>query len=155
MPNLYPTFDVPAITLENTTLNKQKVSIYFDFEKGDYCLDNSGKIISATPYEAWCQWCLKTVYTQRWAFLGYSDQIGIEMEEAFNQPSNKATESILIRTITEALLADPYERTKRVYDFHFNWHVDGLNVTFTVNGAWGEDATLTAKFKKGGAISGY
>lgn len=151
MPALYPSFDIPAIV--NNAVgesNRQKSSIYFDFALGDFACNSSGSIVTATPYEAWCQWCMKTVYTQRFAFMGYSDQVGIEAAEAFNEESRNATESTLIRTITEALLSDPYERTKRVYDFLFEWNVDGLSASFTVVGLWENDAILTARFKEGG-----
>ena len=90
------------------------------------------------------QWCLKTVLTQRWAFFAYSSQAGVEIEEAFAQQDRKAQESYMEKTITEALLADPYQRTRRVYDFTFVWKTDGVEVTFWVNGLWVEDKKLTA-----------
>lgn len=145
MSNLFPVFDIPAIIEENKMTDRmQKSSIYFDFEKGDFLLDNAGRIKTAIPYDTWVQWCLKTVYTQRWAYMGYSDQIGVELEEAFNQDEKSAQESYIERTITEALLADPYGRTKRVYDFIFEWQTDGVKVTFTISGIWDNDTKLTA-----------
>lgn len=149
MPSLFPVFEVPKV-IENSQQrdNRQKSSLYFDFEKGDFALDSAGKIQTATPYDAWVQWCLKTVYTQRYAFLAYSNQVGVEIEEAFQQPTREEQESNIEVTVTEALLADPYQRTKRVYDFLFEWETDGLKVTFTVSGVWNKDTTLTANFKK-------
>lgn len=123
---------------------EQKKSVYFDFEKGDFSLESNGEIKTATPYDAWVQWCLKTVLTQRWAFLAYSTQAGVEIEEAFAQQDRKAQESYMEKTITEALLADPYQRTKRVYDFTFVWKTDGVEVTFWVNGLWYQEKELTA-----------
>ena len=116
MNNLFPTFAVPKV-VENKIPkeNRTKKSVYFDFEKGDFSLESNGEIKTATPYDAWVQWCLKTVLTQRWAFLAYSTQAGVEIEEAFAQQDRKAQESYMEKTITEALLADPYQRTKRVY----------------------------------------
>lgn len=155
MPSLFPTFAVPKVVgEEKKPENRMKGSLYFDFAKGDFLLNSEGNIESATPYEAWCQWCMKTVYTQRFAFLGYSGQVGTELEEALNETTKKAQESALIRTITEALLADPYSRTKRVYSFLFQWGTDSLEVTFTVMGVWDKDATMTAKFLKGGIYYG-
>lgn len=124
--------------------NRTKKSVYFDFEKGDFSLESNGEIKTATPYDAWVQWCLKTVLTQRWAFLAYSTQAGVEIEEAFAQQDRKAQESYMEKTITEALLADPYQRTKRVYDFTFVWKTDGVEVTFWVNGLWYQEKELTA-----------
>ena len=145
MNNLFPTFAVPKV-VENKIPkeNRTKKSVYFDFEKGDFSLDSNGEIKTATPYDAWVQWCLKTVLTQRWAFLAYSTQAGVEIEEAFAQQDRKAQESYMEKTITEALLADPYQRTKRVYDFTFVWKTDGVEVTFWVNGLWYQEKELTA-----------
>lgn len=149
MPNLFPIFEVPKVIEKNQKADKrQKSSLYFDFEKGDFALDSAGKIQTAEPYDAWVQWCLKTVYTQRYAFLAYSNQVGVEMEEAFQQPSREEQESNIEVTVTEALLADPYQRTKRVYDFLFEWETDGLKVIFTVSGIWDRNTVLTANFKK-------
>lgn len=56
----------------------------------------------------------------------------------------KSTGKLYGKTITEALLADPYQRTKRVYDFTFVWKTDGVEVTFWVNGLWYQEKELTA-----------
>ena len=78
---------------------------------------------------AWVQWCLKMCLTERFAFLSYSSAIGVETEEARKQPTRQATESVLERTITEALLAD--SRTEAVRGFSFQWAGDGVYVTFS------------------------
>ena len=150
MSDLFPVFEVPKIIASEDDLVKQRAGMSFDFETGDFKLDNAGRIETATPYEVWAQWCLKTVYTQRWAYLGYSDQIGVELEEAFNQEDNAAKESYIEYTISEALLADPYNRTKRVYDFNFNWETDSVKVTFVISGIWDNDYTMTVNLRKGG-----
>lgn len=142
---LYPTFDVPAVVEQvQEPYNKTKQSLYFDFNKGDFAIDRSGRLQTATPYETWIQWCLKTVYTQRWSCLAYSDQIGVELEEALETTGRGAQESYIKRTITEALLADPYGRTKRVYGFSFHWGADSVEVIFIVSGVWQEESKLTA-----------
>ena len=150
MSDLFPVFDVPKIIMSEDDLAKQRVGMSFDFETGDFKLDNGGRIETASPYDVWVQWCLKTVYTQRWAYLGYSDQIGVELEEAFNQEDNAAKESYIEYTISEALLADPYNRTKRVYDFNFNWETDSVKVTFVISGIWDNDYTMTVNLRTGG-----
>ena len=99
MPDLFPVFEVPKVIDSGESSAKQRSGIYFDFEKGDFKLDNGGRIETASPYEVWIQWCLKTVYTQRWAYLGYSDRIGVETEEAFNQESRETIESYIEYTI--------------------------------------------------------
>ncbi|MDN5345122.1 MAG: hypothetical protein PWQ18_1236 [Clostridia bacterium] len=84
------------------------------------------KIVGA---EAWVQWCIKTVLTERFAYLIYSPNYGCELEKALQQPSRRAVEAELERTITEALLADP--RTEMVKDFSFSWQGDQVKVSFT------------------------
>jgi len=150
MSDLFPTFEVPKIIESEDDLAKQRAGMSFDFETGDFKLDNGGRVETASPYDTWVQWCLKTVYTQRWAYLGYSDQIGVETEEAFKQGSKEAIESYIEYTISEALLADPYNRTKRVYDFNFKWETDSVRVTFTVSGLWDSDYTITVSLQESG-----
>lgn len=151
MPNLYPVFDVPKVAAEGAAPaeKRQKGSFLFDFETGDFALDQAGKLIEATPYEAWQQWCLKTVYTERFAFWGYSGQVGAELTAAFQEKGKEAQESAIIKTVTEALLADPYKRTQRVFDFTFDWGTDSVDVTFYVAGVFEEGAApITARLGK-------
>ena len=89
-------------------------------------------------------WCIKTIETQRWAHDAYSDNAGIEAEEAFKQPDKAARESYFERTITEALLADPMGRTIQVKDFEFEWETDTLSITCTVIGKAGNAAVIQA-----------
>ncbi len=93
MADLFPFFEVPKVISSDEITAKQFKGIYFDFEKGDYRLDGAGRIETAAPYDVWVQWCLKTVYTQRWAYLGYSDIVGVELEEAFKQDDRASKES--------------------------------------------------------------
>lgn len=147
-PSLYPVFKIPQIIdTEVKQENKNKYSAYFDFVKGDFLQDGTGTILKSTPYDAWVQWCLKTVNTQRWAFLSYSDNVGVEIEEAFRENSKAAIESEIIKTIDEALLADPYSRTVYVKDFKFDWGVDDVSVTLTVKGVWEQNTVITVKYK--------
>lgn len=149
MSKLFPTFDVPKIVesnREDNAVNRKKKSLYFDFEKGDFATDKLGIILTANPYDSWVQWCIKTVYTQRWSYLAYSGQVGTEMEEAFKNNTRKSQEEAIQKTITEALLADPYKRTARVYDFIFKWNIDSLAVTFSIMGLWNESSVVTVKF---------
>ncbi len=146
--NLFPVFEIPKIIdTETKQENRNRYSAYFDFVKGDFLQDGTGTVLEASPYDAWVQWCLKTANTQRWAFLSYSDNLGVEIEEAFKEHSKAAIESELIKTIDEALLADPYGRTVYVKDFKFDWGVDSVKVTLTIKGIWEQDAVITVEYK--------
>jgi hypothetical protein len=131
MPNLYPVFEVPEIVEQQQTEPAPQYgkSWLFDFEKGDFVLDGTGRVVEADGHTAWVQWCVKTVLTQRFAHVIYSFDYGTELEEALKQPSRKAVEAELERVITEALLVDP--RTEMVRDFTFEWEGDAVKVSFT------------------------
>ena len=90
----------------------------------------------ADGHRAWAQWCVKTVLTERFAYLAYSGNYGVEIDEALKQPTRAAVETEVERTITEALLADP--RTYAVRDFSFEWRGNELYVSFTVIPVVGE-----------------
>ncbi len=107
--------------------------------------DGTGQALYGSGYDAWVLWCTKVILTQRWAHLGYSADMGIEAEQAFQAPGRAAAESSFERTITEALLADPMGRTVQVRDFSFQWEADSLWITCKVFGADGNSANVSAR----------
>lgn len=131
MPSLYPIFEAPPLVEQQQTEPAPKYgkSWLFDFAKGDFVVDGAGRVPVADGHTAWVQWCIKTVLTERFAYLIYSPNYGCELEKAIQQPSRKAVEAELERTITEALLADP--RTEMVRGFSFSWQGDQVKVSFT------------------------
>lgn len=145
MPDLFPTFDVPIIQE-----NKEKHnigyydSIAFDFEKGDFVLDGTGKIKIAGGIEAWIQFCTKMLMTERFDHLAYSSGTGTELRAVNNISDLKEQESLLEKNITESLLSDPQGRTESVKDFRFE-HLDGdsITVTFTITGVKGDTVDLS------------
>ena len=147
--NLFPVFDVPSVLVENTTEQKKyRPAPLFDHESGDFILNGARQTVYGNGYDAWVLWCTKTILTQRWAHDGYSSNAGIEAEEAFKEPDRKAQESAFVRTISEALLADPMGRTQQVRDFKFNWLADSLNMSCMVLGADGNSAVIAANLKR-------
>lgn len=146
--NLFPVFNVPAVLEDNKKIVKKYVSApLWDFEDGDFVMNEERQLIYASGYDTWVQWCKKTALTQRWAHDAYSDNAGIEAEEALKAPDRKASESTFERTITEALFADPMGRTRQVRNFQFNWYGDNLRITFEVFGADGKTAAINTSLK--------
>ena len=146
--SLFPVFDVPAVTVESRpTKQRYYRAPLWDYERGDFVLTGARQTVYGTGYDAWVQWCIKTLMTERWAHLAYSSNTGIEAVSAFRQTSRKAQESALKRTITEALLADPARRTRQVRDFTFVWSDDTLQITCEVYGSDGNSATVSAGLK--------
>lgn len=128
-------------------------SPYFDFDTGDFPFGKSGEMVAASPEEIWEQWCIKTIETPRYALEAYSDDIGIDFEEALQSESHEEAENILSREIEEALLADPAGRTLFVGDITFDWEPDACTVTVPVQGIDGEtDITVTLKESE---VAGY
>lgn len=131
MPNLFPIFEMPELIEQQQTelAPRYGSSWFFDFGTGDFAIDGAGKVIQTDGHTAWAQWCVKTVLTERFAYLAYSQNYGTEIETALRQPSRQAVEAELERAITEALLVDP--RTEIVRDFSFAWQGDEVYVSFT------------------------
>lgn len=119
---------MPEIVESPLAIPEYPKSYLFDFEKGDFARDGTGKVIIADGHTAWVQWCVKTVLTERFAYLIYSNDYGVEIEKALTEKQRKAVESEIERTITEALLMNI--RTESVTDFLFEWEGDNLLVSF-------------------------
>ena len=146
MAGLFPVFDVPDTLAEDVERQeKYAPGPNWDVEAGDFVTDGTGQALYGSGYDAWVLWCTKVILTQRWAHLGYSADMGIEAEQAFQAPGRAAAESSFERTITEALLADPMGRTVQVRDFSFQWEADSLWITCKVFGADGNSANVSAR----------
>ena len=143
---LFPVFDVPAKLAGNKgQTQKYNRAPLFDIEGGDFVLGGSRQPRYGSGHDAWILWCVKTMMTQRWAHAGYGGNAGIEADEAFKEPDRKARESVFIRTITEALLADPMGRTRQVRGFRFIWMADSLIINCEVIGYRGNSAKIGAE----------
>lgn len=131
MPDLFPTFDMPDL-VGSSVLNdvQYPASPLFDFATGNFIIDGAGRFVMADGYIAWAQWCQKAVMTERFAYLAYSTDYGIELRNARNQSTRAAIRSEIERAITEALLVDP--RTATVKDFIHQFDGDSITVSFTV-----------------------
>ncbi|WP_213997065.1 DUF2634 domain-containing protein [Tepidanaerobacter syntrophicus] len=145
MPNLYPTFEMPELVEQQLeTEPKYPKSYLFDFEKGDFVRDGAGKILVADGHTAWVQLCTKTLLTERFAYLSYSSDYGVEIEKVMKEKSRKTIETEIERTITEALLADP--RTESVSDFSFEWSGDSLLVSMTATPVIGHSERIEVSY---------
>lgn len=131
--NLFPVFDVPEIiTPAPVEERKYKPSVYFDYVLGDFKRDGANKMVVAEGREAYQQWCIKTVLTERLDRMSYSSDTGTELDDALKQADRQAVESAMERTITEALMVN--KRTEYVRSFEFTWDSDGLHCDFEVKG---------------------
>lgn len=145
--SLYPTFDLPTIADPGTASSqkKYKPSIRFDYDLGDFVRDGANRLVMCDGKEAWLQWCIKVVVTERNTKRAYSDQIGTEMADALKQSDIAAVESAIERTYTEALMVNPL--TEYVRNFNFEWSgSDSLTVSFVVKGQQWEEQNLSITY---------
>ena len=119
---LFPVFDVPeVITPTQPDQEHYRPSVYFDFTTGDFLRDGANRMIEADGREAYMQWCMKIIATER---------DGVDMVYAMSRDTREAVQSAVERTVTEALMVNP--KTESVSDFVFTWEGSSLYGTFAV-----------------------
>lgn len=139
--SLFPVFPVPEVKILTAAEERRyRRSVSFDFERGDFLRDGSGNMIEADGREAYRQWCLKTVMTERCACLSYSTDIGTECIHAFSLADRAAVESAIERTVHEALMVNP--KTEYVRGYQFDWQGDSLFCSFVIKGQDWEEQTV-------------
>lgn len=140
---LFPTFDVPEEEEDDEEYDAEyKRSIRWDPAIGDFVRDNSNRLVECDGYEAFVIWCYKTVQTERDCHMAYIEEVsgadlGVEMEDVAREEDPKTVESMVERTITEALEVNP--RTEYVGNFEFSWDGDNVHCQFEVKGIGWDD----------------
>ena len=103
MPNLFPEdYETEVVTIDELNTDKPigyKESVYFDEQLGDLLRDGHYNIRGATGVEAWEQWCINCLMTERDKYPCYGRAFGIKTEEAFKSNDRNKTESILTREL--------------------------------------------------------
>lgn len=148
---LFPIFDVPEVDVEEEEEEydvEYKRSIRWDPELGDFVRDSSNRLVESDGYEAYVIWCYKMLQTERDSHLAYIEEfsgsdLGVEMEAVAQEDDHETVESMIERTMTEALEVNP--RTDYVGNFSFSWEGDNVHCQFEVKGIhW--DETIQIKF---------
>ncbi len=129
---LYPVFELPKAPERKNFDEIFRPSAYFDFENGDFLRDGAGKIITANGHDAFLQWCIKVVETERLSCDAYSDSIGTEFESLYGKNNARYVKSEIQRTIHDAIMVHP--AAESVSDFKFAQSGDSVWVAFTVKG---------------------
>ena len=145
--NLYPKSYEIEDTLYTGTLEEEENTpryrngIAFDYDTGDFQRDGKNKLLDCSGIESWRSWCINCVQTERYMYLAYGLGYGIETEEAFRAASREEAESIFTRQITEAIMADPYQRTAYISDIQFTWEApDAVKANVIIQGV--DDVTI-------------
>lgn len=116
----------------------------FDTDAMNTVLDSVGRIVLGNEEEALRFWIKKCLLTERYKYMAYDTDFGVEAEEIIRSNFDRdIAESELIRAITEALTVD--ERVLGVENFEFSWSGDEVFATFLVESIYGNiDIELTA-----------
>lgn len=123
---MIPEQQVDLTNLE--VVSQPSLTYKLDFERKRI----SGKIDNE---EAIRQLVMKILYTERYAYVIYSSQYGVELDRLIGKDYDFIV-SDLERTITEALLAD--DRILSITDFTVEQTaIDRMSATFTVNSVVG------------------
>jgi len=128
-----------------------KNGVDFDYVTGDFKRDGRNRMLDSDGIESWKSWCVNCMLTERYKYLGYSSDFGIEFDKVFAAGSREEAESILTREITEAIMADDYGRCAYIENIEFNWpNPDGVEVRATLHGIDDTTIDVTAYLTKGG-----
>lgn len=140
---LFPVMELPEFVKEGTGYDTEyRRSVKWNPVVGDFVRDGANRMVECDGREAFAMWCFKIAQTERYRCLAYPKFIGTEMERAMDNDDEKTVESMVQRTITDALKVNP--RTEDVWDFLFTWDGDSMNVRFKVKGVgWDEEITVT------------
>lgn len=154
MPNLLPEgYEEETINpedLEEASVIGYLNGISFDELAGDFRRDGMNKLVDSDGIESWKSWCINCIQTERYKHLAYSSDFGIELDAVFAATSREEAESILTRQVTEAIMADPYQRTKYIEDIMFEWtNPDTVAVKVIVQGIEEVTIDVTAYITKG------
>ncbi len=142
MDELFPVFDVSE-TEEEEYDTDYKRSIRWNPKTGDFFRDRSHRLVWCDGQEAYMIWCYKMVQTERDSHFAYLEAVsgsdlGVEMEAAAQERDHETVESMIERTMTEALEVNP--RTESVGNFVFFWEGDTVHCQFEVRGIGMDEA---------------
>lgn len=156
MPNLFPAgYDGETITADDLIEKKQtgyRNGVAWDEEAGDFVRDGKNMLQDSTGIESWKQWCVNCLETERYKHRAYSTDFGIEMDAVFGATSLEEAESILVRQITEAIMADPYRRCSYIEGLNIEWTApDAIQVYLVIHGVDDVTIDITAYITGGGS----
>jgi len=149
MANLFPVGYKNEVVVGSIKRNitGYRESISYDDELGDCVIDSKGRIATASGVEAWRQWCLNCIDTDRYKHKLYTSDFGIDYElirQGYDSGGQAMAESIIQKEVTDALMADDYQRTESVSDFSFEWKADSVHFSCTVRGISKAEIDITA-----------
>lgn len=146
MPKLFPTAGVDEAPYNPMDSPRQGPiygrTVQFDYDKHEYILSPTGRMPTTQASDAWGEWCVKALSTERYKYLIYTPDYGVELDTLIGQSRPHAViESEIRRMVRECLMCDP--RTAGVDNFRFRWIDDGIMFSCRVRNTLGEAITIT------------
>lgn len=157
MPNLYPEgYEDEIIDPEELVEEKPigyRNGVAFDYETlGDFTRDGRNRLLDSTGIESWKAWCINCIQTQRYKYLAYSSDFGLDLDKVFAASSREEAESILTREITEAIMADDYQRAEYIESIEYDWTApDSVEAHVTIKGIADVSIDILAYITRGEA----
>ena len=132
----YPFTGITAETDYEETLDVPK-ELDYDFEKHDYKYDKNGQHIIVTGNDALKIWIYKALSTERFRYLAYSWQYGLEVRPFIGKIMGvQERYSEMKRIIIECLMVNPY--IKSIDSIEFTPDREKLTVDITLTTIYGE-----------------
>lgn len=128
-----------------------KKSLKWDMATGDFVRNGANQVLACEGPESYQLWCMKMIQTERFDCLAYPDEIGTELQEAFQDSDMDTVLSAIERTVTDCLMVNP--RTEYVRGFDFSWDGDSISCSFLVKGVNFDEFNISMEVNAdGGAI---
>lgn len=134
--------DFPFIGTEITTTEEELplfVQPAWDFERDRFLYDGNGQHIYVEGIEALKVWIYKALRTERFSYIAYSWQYGIELHPFIGKVmSVQERYSELKRVITECLMVNPYILSIDSIEFEPANRENEVTTTVTLTTVYGE-----------------
>ena len=111
----------------------------WDFETDKFIYDNNGNHVIVEKNEALKVWIYKALKTERFDYMAYSWQYGIELKPFIGKVmSVQERFSELKRVITECLMVNPYIVSLDSFSFEEEKHGETVHLTIRLTSIYGE-----------------
>lgn len=146
MASIYPKIHYPILRPPRSEVSyvPTQVGPAFDFLTGEFVIGRDGKPVMAEPKTVYEDWVLKACCTERGTRIAYSDNFGVEFRDIPQTASPRAIRSMMIRSLTETIMAHP--QTEFVRRFRFSGEGDEVHVDFLVKGKFYDESSFRLSF---------
>lgn len=134
--------EFPFIGAEITTVEEELPTFRqpaWDFKEDKFLYDGNGRHIIVTENKAIEVWVYKALKTERFSYLAYSWQYGIELHPFIGKVmSVQERYSELKRVIVECLMVNPYIKSIDSVTFEAAEHGNDVTTTVVLTTVYGE-----------------